>query len=126
MENLKTVTNKKGNIGWIVGIWNFKTFQTEIPESNTLEAIAKKVEIMSCGKKQMTCFEKNDAKMAKKFFSPTKEVYATLEDAKKAGIELIDDVVKTDWIPSLKKGSKGSILLSALESDRLIKRVITI
>ena len=88
---MQTIENKKGNKGFIIGYWNTSTFETDGISDNKVKVYIAEVEVMSCGKKQMTLMEKVHNTMSKTFHNPDKPIYVTLADATEAAQVLVDE-----------------------------------
>lgn len=89
------IVNKKGNKGFTIGNWNgINCLRTYSKEKGIFSYMIREVEIMSCGKKQMTARYIDNDSMAKEFLSPNTVIYVNKEDAKSKAIELFERDVK--------------------------------
>lgn len=85
---MRTIENKKGNKGYVASCWNCTPYVNgllfplnESAERKSIEFIVRPIEIMSCGKKQMTAVYLDENKFAKHFFQPDTKVFETYADA---------------------------------------------
>lgn len=83
MEN-----NKKGVKGYIIGYWNTHGSDVEPTRSGQLEIAVTHVEVMSCGKQQMTLLNIADEDMTRTFHAPDRPIYTTIEEAEVVAKEM--------------------------------------
>lgn len=103
---MKTIINKKGNTGFIVGSWNFDS-NGQLDCKDDLEFLVymiKEVKVYSCGKKRMTLEILDSPEryngFARDFFTPEFKIYESKEYAENAIIEEFK-IIKTTIIERL-------------------------
>ena len=89
----EATNNAKGKKGYIVGYWNTHRWETSMPRDGKVTLYIQSVEVMSCGKKQMTLMEVTDGEMSRSFHNPSRPVHLTIDDAKAACVELFNTFV---------------------------------
>lgn len=107
----KLIINKKGNKGFAVWSWNeINSLRTYSKEKGILSYMIREIEVMSCGKKEMTARFIDEDSMTKKFLSPDIEIFTNKQDAEDKAFELFkrDILSIKEYIPKdLAKSYEG-------------------
>jgi hypothetical protein len=118
---MDTIQNKKGARGYLVTGWNASgaISPSFLDRESAVKVITRAVEVVSCGKKQMTLRDvETGDDMTGRFWSPAFPIYADIESAQKAGNDLANQIIESS-IKSLsalvEKGIQAEISQKALD-----------